>query len=165
MSTWVDKLCKQYNGGKRKLVAYREKLEGSQNPVYRSIEVDRELELVDGMISDLQYGINYMRLGRRPGAMRGIDRRAAYQRTVVLDTELFPSLMIEPEQHEKLLSDEEKKKLADVLWKLSAREKHCFLLHMAYGLSIAEVGKELKLSKASTQKYIDRARAKVHQGI
>ena len=34
--------------------------------------------IISGMISDLEYAIEWMKKGRRPGLKRGIERRAAY---------------------------------------------------------------------------------------
>ena len=153
MITWVDRLISEYTQGKQQLEAYQDTLDPD-------VAIDaEEAAKVRWMISNLQFGINHMHTGRPPGAVRGIDRRAAYQRSIILDTELFPSL-IEDIKPESRLTNEEKKKLADVLWRMSVRERTCFVLNVAYGLSYADIAKELKLSKSSVQKFIERARVK-----
>jgi RNA polymerase sigma factor (sigma-70 family) len=157
MITWVDRLKREYAKGKRQLEAYRKTLD-SADPV-----IAEESELVSDMIASLQFGITYMHTGRYPGAVRGIDRRSAYQRSIILDTELFPSLMVDVEP-ESEISKEDKRKLVDILCRLSTRERQCFILNASYGLSYAEVAKELKISKGVAQTYINRARAKVGQG-
>lgn len=155
MKTWVDRLKQEYAKGKRELEKYRNKL----------LPVDaEESELVSNMISDLQFGINFMHTGRYPGAVRGIDRKAAYQRSIILDTELFPSLFeeVEPESE---MSIENKRKLLDILCRLSARERQCYILNAAYQLSYTQIAVELKISKSTVQKFIERARDKVQQGF
>nr|WP_150959341.1 sigma-70 family RNA polymerase sigma factor [Aneurinibacillus sp. XH2] len=153
MKTWVDKIIPEYNEGKKKLEDYRQSLDRT-NEIGQS-----EFEVVGGMIGDMRYALEWMRTGRRPGNRRGIERQSVYQRTALLDPDLFPSLDLEPQ--ERVLDDDEKRKIVDILWNLSARERQCYLLHMSYGMSYAEVAQELGLSRRTVQQYVERARAKI----
>ncbi|WP_127580171.1 sigma factor-like helix-turn-helix DNA-binding protein [Paenibacillus koleovorans] len=160
--TWVDKLLREYGAGKSQLVAYRRRLE-ERKQVAASDELDQEIETVSGMVSDLSYGMEYMRTGRRPGAVRGYDSADAYRYAELQDMDLLPALDLHAP--EPVISDEQKLKLVRELLKLSKRERECFLLHAVQGKSWAEVATELNLSKNSVQKYIERARTKVRQAI
>ena len=157
MRTWVEKLIAEYREGKKALEEYRAKLNRS-DPIE-----DSEYDTVTGMISDIQYALEWMRRGRRPGNRRGVARQSVYQRTALLAPALFPSLDVEPS--DRVLTDWEKRKIVDILWTLSERERQCFILHMSYGMSYAEIATELKISKRSVQEYISRAKEKIHKKI
>lgn len=157
MESWVERLIKEYGITKRDLERYRKTLD-------RSNLVDQEEhKIIGGMISDLQFALEWMKRGRRPGNRRGAERRSVYQRTVLLDTELFPSLL--EDEPERSLTDWEKRKLIDLLWELSDRERQCYLLHMAHGRSMLEIAKELGISKRTVQQYIDRAKEKIKKNV
>lgn len=94
----------------------------------------------------MEFALQWMKRGRRPGNRRGIDRRSVYQRTALLDPDLFLSLDIEPA--ERSLDDYGRRKIVD-LWTLSERERQCYLLHMSHGMSFAEIAKELGITRAS----------------
>lgn len=155
--TWVERLIREYRDGKKALEEYRAKL-NREDPAD-----DVEYEIVTGMISDMQYALDWMRRGRRPGNRRGVERQSVYQRTALLDPELFPGLDVEPDN--RPLTDWEKRKIVDILWSMSARERQCFILHMSYGMSYADIAAELKISKRSVQEYISRAREKIYKNI
>lgn len=162
MRTWVEALIEEYGDGKRKLEKYRKTLD-QQDPDKKDTKIQDEAVIVDGMISDMRYAIEWMRRGKRPGNRRGIEATDAYKRAALLDMDLFPSLDVEPE--ESNLTDAQRKKIVRALLLLSARERQCYLLHMAKGLSHAEIGKELKISKNTARTFIDRAKSKIQQGI
>ena len=49
----------------------------------------------------------------------------------------------------------------NILLCLSHRERQCYLLHMAEGWSLQEIADELKISKSTVQKYVERAKNKI----
>lgn len=151
----MERLIKEYTVTKRDLERYRKTLDRS-DPAE-----NEEHKIIGGMISDLQFALEWMKRGRRPGNRRGVERRSVYQRTVLLDTELFPSLL--EEKPERKLEDWEKRKIIDILWELSDRERQSYLLHMAHGWSMSEIAAELGISKRTVQQYISRARKKIQK--
>lgn len=153
MHLWVERLTSEYTEKKKELELCRERLD-------RTNEADQiDYTVIGGMIGDMDYAIRWMKTGRRPGNRRGIERQSIYQRTALLDPELFPSLDIEPQ--ERVLDDDDRRMIADMLWNLSTRERQCYLLHMSYGMSYSEIAAELKVSRSSVQKFVERAREKV----
>lgn len=156
--TWVKELQRQYVAGRRKLEKYREKLLAEEP----TEAVMHELAVVKGMIADMNYAIEWMRSGRQPYASRGADIRDAYKRSVLMDMDLIPNA---PPQQESRITEEQKAELAKILLKLSERELQCYLLHISQGLSYAEIGKELKLTKSSVQQFVARAKSKVALAI
>lgn|SRR5690625_2631777 len=154
MENWADTLIIQYEEGRKELHRMKEALGDSDLD-----KLDRSQ--INSMISSMSYSIDWMKLGRRPGNMRGIDKRNAYQRRALVDIETLPSLEIEPE--ERILTEEEKKTLFDMLIDLSHRERQCYLLHFAQGMSMQEVANELGITKSSVQKFINRAKSKIER--
>src|SRR5690625_2421827 len=96
---WIDQLTSEYEMGRKELNEMRDSLSDS--------ELDRmDKPKISSMIRDMTYSLNWLKIGREPGNLRGIDRRSIYQRRVLMDMDLFPSLEIDPEQEE--LSNEDK---------------------------------------------------------
>lgn len=153
MKTWVENMINEYNVGKKALEDYREKL---------NLDIPSDAEehkVVSEMISDMQYALEWMRKGRRPGNRRGIDRRAIYQRTTLMNMDIFPEINLE--QPKRSLDDDEKLLIVEVLMDLSVRERQCYLLHMAQGKSYAQIAAEIGISRRTVQQYVERAKKKV----
>lgn len=153
---WVDRLVMEYEDGRKELNRIKENLGDSE-------QVRMDKTHVNSMVSDMSFAIDWMRTGRRPGNLRGADKRSVYQRRILVDMDLLPSLDIQPESRE--LDEEEKQALVNILVDLSHRERQCYLLHMAQGWSMQEVADELKISKSTVQKYIERAKNKVKRKL
>lgn len=177
LENWADKLLLEYEEGRRGLSGMKNGLNddidyliGDKEPHEIDLETRELIELkkqdksqISSMVRDMTFSMNWMKIGREPGKLRGIDRRSIYQRRVIMDMDLYPSLDIEPEQEE--LSNEDKSAIVDVLIDLSVRERQCYVLHNAYGMSMAVIGKEIGVSKSSVQKYIVRANDKINKKI
>lgn len=146
--TVMEKLIKEYASGANQLNKLRRSLEAG-NPVDRE-----EAKIVSDMVSDMRYAIEWMRHGRRPGNRRGADRKDIYRQRELLEE-------LRPVQ----ISDVERNKLVRVLLTLTERERTCFLLHMAQGLTYTEIASNLKLSIRSIRSYVDRAKDKVKREI
>lgn len=151
--TWVSDLRKEYAESERKLEAYRDKLREA------GPEMADELIIVEDMIADLHYGMEWMRTGREPYRRRGLDIHDAYSRSILMDMELLPASTTV--RQELRATEEQKVKLVQILMKLSTRERQCFLLHASHGMSLAEIAAELGLKKRTVQDYVDKAKAKV----
>lgn len=77
------------------------------------------------MISDLEFTIEWLRKGRRPGNRRGIERRGTYQRERVVDTLLMQRYLRSTDVQ---LYEWEKIQLEDALSVLTNREKGVYLM-------------------------------------
>ena len=53
--------------------------------------------------------------------------------------------------------------MADILASFSLRERQCYTLHVAQGMSMGAIGDELGISKGTVQGYIKRAQNKVEE--
>lgn len=142
MVTWVEKLVGEYSKEIRRLEGYQKTLD------LKSIKEDMEHDTVSGMLADMRFAVTWMRQGRRPGSVRGIEHRDIYR-----ERALFAELhVLDPNITPKLVKS---------LLALSSRERECFLLHMAYGLTQLEISDILNLSRSAVQSYISRAKRKV----
>lgn len=141
--TWVDELLEQYADTSHDLKKYKSKLDTTD------LEQKMESQTVSGMISDLRFAVTWLKRGRKPGILRGIDKRNAYQRAAMVD----------------LLKPQEKLEMLDLLLSMSTRERQCFLLNYAQGLTILEIADRLKVSKGTVQTFLKRAKSKVQQGF
>ncbi len=157
IENWADELLMQYEDGRSELRKMGDELN------MEDLKDKQDKKQINSMINDMSFSIDWMKTGRRPGNMRGIDKRSAYQRRALVDMDLFPSLDIGTE--EKVLSQDERKKIMDILMLLSHRERQCFLLHQAQGMSYAEIHRELNVSRSSVQKYVERAKKKVENAL
>jgi len=138
----ISDLIQQYTAGIKYLDQYRRSLDTS-DPYAAD-----EAKTVSDMLGDMRYALDWMRRGRRPGSRRGVERHDIYRRRELLAS-------AEP------MTDEERRKLLDCVAVMTERELTCWLLHMAHGLTFAEIGDRLGLSRRTVQQYVERARKKV----
>lgn len=131
-----------------------------------AIEVKEELTeldlqdktLINSMINEMEFVIQWMMSGRYPDARRGADRSGAY----TLDPELLEAVV--PNRavtEERKLTADEQWLLDDVLADLTKREKDVFTLVRAEGLSFEYTAELLGISKSSVQTYLERAERKI----
>jgi RNA polymerase sigma-70 factor (ECF subfamily) len=143
MQTWVEDLVAQYSVRSEVLREYRDKLDKTDQ------QEKIEASTVAGMIAELRYSITWMRRGRKPGQLRGIDKQQIYQRNAVAE----------------LLQADEQLQLLDILLTMSPRERQCFLLHYSKGLTQNEIASILQLSIRTVQTFLKRAKSKAQQEL
>lgn len=143
-ATWIETLIGQYAAETHVLERYRDTLDLS---IPAAAE---EAETVSGMLADMRYALTWMKRGRRPGSRRGAERTDVYRQR-----EIYIKLSAQQ------IGEAERLKLVDALLALSDRERTCFLLHMAQGLTLQEISSKLEISKRSIQEYVSRAKDKI----
>ncbi|GIN62365.1 positive control factor [Robertmurraya siralis] len=161
MQNWTDKLIQEYAEGKRQLNKLHKKL-NSEVP-----EESEKRKIVSGMIEDMDFVIEWLETGRQPGIMRGVDKRSIYQKHSLESMDIIPDIAEQLTANDKPLSipAEQKKVLIEILSSFSLRERQCYILHVAQGLSMQEIAEEIGLKKRTVQQYIDRAKKKVEQMV
>lgn len=131
---------------------------------------EKDKLLVSGMVSDLEYALEWMKTGRQPGNRRGIERRAAYQRERPFDPVLMQRYfrsgkedVYEWDDHreENLITARDRKRIDDVLSVLTKRELEVYLMSRGHCLSFGQIANQLCVSKGTVQKMIERAEAKI----
>jgi len=133
------------------------------------LALDRDRELIVGMISSCSYVIEWLETGRRPGNRRGIERRAGYQREVPTDPSLLPSsgtLWGEAGAEREDVADEASRfRLEAALRGLTERERSCYALARGECFSYGEIAAMLDISKSSVGTYMVRAQRKVENNV
>jgi RNA polymerase sigma factor (sigma-70 family) len=64
-----------------------------------------------------------------------------------------------------LVSDQERFRLEDALWRLSEKEREWYLLAQGEGISLSEIAAMMDLFKGTIQGNLDRARKKITDDI
>ncbi len=142
---WADKLVIEYQDGRRELQK-RDKANISDQ------------EKINSMITSMSYSIDWMKVGRDPEVIRGIDISQAYQKKTYGNMDIFPASL---QEADKEMDDSQKQSILNILMGLTARERECFILNKAYMQSYADVAKELGITRSSVQKYVERAKKKI----
>jgi RNA polymerase sigma-70 factor (ECF subfamily) len=135
---------------------------------------EKDKKIIAGIISDLEYALEWMTTGRRPGLRRGIERRSAYQRERPFDPVLMQTYFRSLEatnyswdnhHHEDGISTWDYERIEDALSILSDREKEIYLMSRGYCLPYSEIASLLGLKKATVQNNIKRAEKKISTHI
>lgn len=119
-------------------------------------------KIIGSMISDLEFTIEWLEKGRRPGAKRGFDRRDSYKRMLIKDPKIIEtfSKWVNTESDKKV-SSADIERINDALSVLTNREKEIFLLNKVQLYSYEEIADLLGVSKSTVQTNIKRAENKM----
>jgi positive control factor len=135
---------------------------------------EEDKALLGSMASDLEYAIEWMRTGRRPGNKRGIERRAAYQREKIVDPivmqKFFKSIDTDPygwidQKPISIITESEKERIEDALCILTELEKEMYLMSRGHCLSYAQIANYFKVSRSAVQGTVERAEKKISKRI
>jgi len=118
----------------------------------------QDKSLINSMISEVGFTLQWRISGRNPDARRGADRTGAYTLDPKLIEAIVPNKSI-PEGW-KITADE-KWLVDDVLGDLKQREKDGFTLVKAEGLTFEYTAELLSITKSSVQIYLERAERKI----
>ena len=165
MLSWADELIQEYTDGRQQLKRRADQLD-RDNP----IEME-DLKHFNSMIESMSYSLEWMTSGRQPGTFRGVDEKSVYQRRSYENIDLIPDIAEQLREENDInkkhlfMTKEEKIIMADILSSFSLRERQCYLLHTAQGMSWSSIADELGISKSTVQQSINRARKKVNKRI
>ena len=157
MYNWADELIQEYTNGRQELSKAKQELNEHDPIDYQDIKQ------INSMIDSLSYSIEWMKKGRQPGTFRGADKRAIYQRQYVESMDFIPDIVEQLEPKQLYMTNEEKIILSDILASFSVRERQCYLLHVAQGLSMGKIAEQMGVSKSTVQTHIARAKQKVKE--
>ncbi|WP_438312250.1 sigma-70 family RNA polymerase sigma factor [Sporosarcina sp. FA9] len=165
MLNWADRLIHEYIGGRQELRRRADQLD-RDNPMEMN-----DLKQFNSMIDSMTYSLEWMTTGRQPGTFRGVDEKAVYQRRSYENIDLIPDIEMQLREGNDInkkhlfMTREEKVIMADILASFSLRERQCYILHMAQGMSWSKIAEELGVSKSMVQQSIRRARKKIDERI
>ncbi|MGE5703542.1 MAG: sigma factor-like helix-turn-helix DNA-binding protein [Clostridia bacterium] len=125
-------------------------------------DLDVTMRLVGGMISDVEFSIEWMNTGRCPGNKRGIERRAAYERERPVDPVRLQAYASNSTAGSPCnLSETQRERLKEILEVLTDRERECYVLTHGEGFTFSQAAQMLGISKSSIQTNVTRAQAKI----
>lgn len=144
------------------LKSYRETR--SQLMGYKLTAPEEEYPVINSMLSDVQFAIDWLQRGHNPAPRRGIHRRSRAQRTIVTDplrlqSYAQPAACGSP----TTISDHERFQIDDALSTLSEREKQAYILHYGLCFSIGQTAKEMGISRGAVETNLKRAKQKVNE--
>ncbi|MGH1313728.1 sigma-70 family RNA polymerase sigma factor [Bacillus toyonensis] len=154
-------LIKQYKETLKQLIAAKEKAN------------EKDEKIINGMISDIEDDLKWMRTGKEPGMKRGIERRASYQREIKVNPLLIQRYLRsketvyewDKEQKENAITTWEKIQLDDALSTLSETEKEIFVMYKAGMFTQEEIAKMRGVTRSTVQQNLRRADKKIAQQV
>lgn len=160
-------IAKGGNRMKELMEQYREKVK--QLEALKETAPDKDKTIIGSMITDLRYALEWMRTAKEPGAVRGIERRAAYQRNTAVNPLLMQKYLRSAETlyewddkpKENVLTEWECIKLEDALSTLTEKEREIYIMFKGNCLSMDKISNLLKVSKGTIQKSIQRSDVKI----
>lgn len=187
----MKKLLKEYNATKRHTEAWlkiineklavvdqEKRLSKVQNklsiinPTLEEVQLLEEHETVKGMLSDINYIVNWLRRGGQPNRKRGIERQEVYKREVAFDPYWIQLRKDETENDnviENMFEDKgdqlENEAIKEALVKeisknFSVKQKNILTLK-ADGLTYAEIAEALQIPEGTVKVTIKRIKEKV----
>jgi positive control factor len=130
---------------------------------YRRADAD-DKKVISGMKSDCEFVIEWLTTGRRPGNKRGIERRAGYEREVLLDPIRMQAFASNSKAGSPAnLTDDQRFQLQYALDQLSERERECYVLAHGECFSHNAIAKMLDVSDGTVSEYVQRAQRKVSE--
>lgn len=138
---------------------YKESLRWVNKAMESANEEDKRL--LRQMKSNLKYSIEWMKIGHAPDVVRGIERRAAYERETCMDPHLIEKLSPYQADERIIISDMTKKRLEKVLSCLSKKEKEIYLMAKGNGLTHSQIADYLGISKSNVDVTMYRAKKKI----
>ena len=144
-----------------------EKVEQAIYIVGQSIsEINHDVGIMNGAISDTSYVIKWITSGRMPGTTRGMERQSVYKREVAFDDEWIDLLTDEGVQlHELPEPDKESQAMKldlakDLKGYLTPKQQEVFLM-LAEGMEQIEIAEMLGISKQAVSEMVKRGRRKI----
>jgi RNA polymerase sigma factor (sigma-70 family) len=125
-----------------------------------------ERQLLSEMIGDVEYVIEWLETGRRPGNKRGVERLAAYQREKPMDPIRMQAFVSRSTAGSPAnLTEWERQRIEDALCVLSERERECYVLAHGECFSYEAIADMLGITKSSVATHIKRAQAKISERV
>lgn len=129
-------------------------------------EAIAERQLIGEMRGDVEWVIEWLETGRRPGNKRGIERRAAYEREKLMDPVRMQAFVSKSTAGSPCnLTEWQRFQLEDALSGLTERERECYVLTHGEGFSFEETARMLNITKSSVQTLVTRAQAKISDRV
>lgn len=127
--------------------------------------LESDMKTLGEMISGVEYSLEWLETGRRPGNKRGVERLAAYQREKPIDPVQLQAYIAKTSSggavQSERISDKERERIEFALGELTPRERACYEMVRGNGLPYSEAAELLGIEKSSVQWFIESAEEKL----
>jgi RNA polymerase sigma-70 factor (ECF subfamily) len=116
------------------------------------------------MIRDIDYILEWMETGRRPGNKRGVERLAAYQREIpvdIMERYAAPPAHLTVQTNDSL--EWEYRKMEYILSLLTDRERQCYEMNIGGMYSEREIAQMIGIAQPTVHENLKRAQNKIKQ--
>ncbi|MFJ5771417.1 hypothetical protein [Psychrobacillus sp. NPDC093180] len=132
------------------------------------VELKEDKKIINSWISNLQYSIQWLSTGRRPGSTRGIERRSVYQKEILTDAtdiaKIIESGQVIYSEDESIETDEEQEHFSQVtdavLGVLTDKEREIYKMSIN-GLAPFEIAQYMEMPYKTVYKAINRCERKI----
>ncbi|MEK4247609.1 hypothetical protein MKZ20_20235 [Psychrobacillus sp. FSL K6-2684] len=132
------------------------------------IELQEDKKVINSWISNLQYSIQWLSSGKRPGSTRGIERRSVYQKEILTDAteiaKIIESGQVIYNEEESTETDEEQEHFSQVTDAVLGvlTDKECEIYKMSInGLAPFEIAQYMEMPYKTVYKAINRCERKI----
>lgn len=157
MDNWLnaDEMINEYKQSLNDLLQEKEKVTDTA-----------DLILISGMVSDLEFAIQWLSTAREPGTRRTISNRSRYQRTALVDDIERLSYLVNIEQeNQREATEDEIERITAMLNNLSDKERAAYLAVKGQNYSFGQAAEILGVSKSTVQSYVNRAQEKIDNQV
>lgn len=134
----------------------------------QSCKSETDMEILKGILRDLEFTIKWIRSGHNPNDNRALDKRTVYlldHKTIgeVIDTEAS-KIKVSSDEYYDYIHD--RKHVANkMLGKLSGRELEVFLMMKCEGMSSRDVAELLDVKYTTVESHMERAKRKINFAV
>ncbi|MCY8902947.1 sigma-70 family RNA polymerase sigma factor [Bacillus spizizenii] len=125
-----------------------------------------DFKVISKIISDLEWTIEFLELGREPGLRRPINRRDKWARLSIQDSkmmEIYSTDRAVVPKADGEVTEEERALLESALAVLTNREREIYVMHEGEKLSYERICALLGVRKSTVQTTVKRARIKIEK--
>ena len=129
-----------------------------------TLQDEEDNKIILGMISDLEYAIEWMMKGRNPDLRRGIDKAGVYltdpavlEALHVYDVDSYSDQPVDSIG----ITEKDRELIDDALCTLTEREKDVFMMIKVEGLTFESTADLLGIKKSTVQTHFERAECKI----
>lgn len=135
--------------------------------------LEQDRSIVASWVRNLEYSLTWMRTGKGPSNIRGIERRAAYERERPFDPMLMqryfrseePVYEWDGHERESVVSSSDKDIIDLALTALTEREVEVYLMSRGHCLTQYAIADKLGISRNSVKTMLSRADKKIAKAI
>lgn len=174
----MKKLLKEYkntrsitrsklNGVEKEIFKLDNKENLSTDECKKLMDLQEDKKIINSWISNLNYSIKWMEIGRQPNSMRGIERRSVYQNQILVDPSTLKDTIEENQDVFKVDDEQEEESLEyleslteERLDMLSKRDRDIYLMSIN-GMPANEIAEYMHMKYNTVYKIIERSRQKI----